>query len=95
MQKSVADLPTFPSKPTSGLFHLLTSKDSKQVFKNVLDLDFKMDETFKLWASPFLIVVVQEKDDLKAVFQSVSKPLFYRFGPEVLRDSLGIMTDGV
>lgn len=95
MDKSVADLPTFPSQPIIGHFHLIASKDPKQFFQNVLEYTFKIEDTFKLWLGPWLMVFVQEKDDLKAVFQCVSKPLFYQFAPEAIRNSLVAMTDGV
>lgn len=92
MDRSVGELPTLPSKPIIGHFHLISSKNARQ---NLFDLIDNIDETFKLWFGPWLAIFVQEKDDVKIAFQSISKPLFYKFGPKSISNSLGIMTDGM
>lgn len=76
------------SAPIIGHFHLIASTDAKkESFQKVFDLTFKMVGSFKLSLGPWLVVFVQEKDDLKAVTQGVSKPIFYQFLPEAVRDS--------
>lgn len=94
MDKTVGNLFTFPSKPIIGHFHLLAARNPKEVLENIKKLTFEVDETFKLWIGPWMIIFVQEKDDIKAAVQSISKPIFYRCAADVCSDSIAFIKDG-
>lgn len=94
MRECVANLRTFPSLPLVGHIHLFFGKNSKEFFDTFHRLCDHTRQTYKLWMGPRLLVVVQEKDDLKTVLtQCLDKPFLYKCLPRLAHGGI-IMAEG-
>lgn len=91
MDKMVVNLPTLPSKPILGHYYLLKSNSAEEIFRKAMNMATQMDCTFRVWFGPWLGVIVQDKDDLRAVFKCCEKSFLYQFMPEFAHDGLVIL----
>lgn len=93
MDRMVSELPSPPSLPFIGHYHLIFGKNARDFYDNVLRLSFKSDRTFKCWLGPVLVVAVQDKEHVRAAMNCLEKPVFYKFFPKFVHSSL-IMVKG-
>lgn len=93
MDKMISNIPTLPSKPIIGHMHLVLSMNCKLIWDNFVDISFEMNETFKLWMGAYLMIVVQDKSDLKSILQESEKPPFMKYSPTFLHTGI-LLADG-
>lgn len=88
IDKMLSNIPTLPSKPIIGHLHLIIGSSCEHIFERVVKVPFEKNETFKIWLGPYLTMIVQDKSDLKAIFQENEKPVFMKYSPEIMHEGI-------
>lgn len=91
---STRHLPTLPSKFLIGHYHHVAATNSKDFFNKFFKITMQIDKTFKMWFGPICLVTVQDRDDVKTIFnQCLEKPFIYKYLPEMAHTSM-FMVEG-